>query len=95
MLDIKYIKENPEEVIARLQKKGKHCLIIVGYDILQFNWLNEIIKHTNESGHLIGGQVVKKGLNKGKLRKGNMEERITDLISNYYLLIHLIPKLLS
>ena len=23
MLDIKYIKENPEEVIARLQKKGK------------------------------------------------------------------------
>ena len=67
--------------IARLQKKGKHCLIIVGYDILQFNWLNEITKHTNESGHLIGGQVVKKGLNKGKLRKGNMEERITDLTS--------------
>ncbi|MCQ2430760.1 MAG: serine--tRNA ligase, partial [Clostridia bacterium] len=25
MLDIKYIKENPEEVIARLQKKGKEA----------------------------------------------------------------------
>ena len=25
MLDIKYIKENPEEVIARLAKKGKEA----------------------------------------------------------------------
>ena len=35
---------NTEEI----KKGGNHCLIIAGYDTLQFNWALEVQKHTNE-----------------------------------------------
>lgn len=65
--------------IATLKKLGKKCLIIVGYDVLQFNWANEVKKFTNEDAYVIGQRELKSGKNKGKVRKGNMEERVYDL----------------
>ena len=45
MLDIKYIKENPEEVIARLAKKGKDARAEI----------EEILKLDGERRALIAG----------------------------------------
>ena len=67
--------------IARLKRGGKHCLIIVGYDSLQFNWVNEVLKHSNEQAHVIGQQEYKSGSKKGKFRKGTMKDRIDDLLN--------------
>ena len=67
--------------IASLKRGGKHCLVIVGYDVLQFNWVAEITKHTNEQAHVLGQQEYKSGSKKGKLRKGTMEDRINDLLN--------------
>ena len=39
MLDIKYIKDCPEEVIARLAKKGKDAKEDIEADIRLFNML--------------------------------------------------------
>ena len=66
--------------IAQLKRGGKKCLIIVGYDSLQFNWVKEVEKCTNEKGYVLGQRVLKSGKNKGDIRKGNMEERMEDLI---------------
>ena len=65
--------------IARLKRGGKHCLVIVGYDTLQFNWVSEIEKHTEEKGYVLGQREVLKGACKGQIRKGTMEQRIEDL----------------
>jgi SNF2 family DNA or RNA helicase len=67
--------------IARLDKGGQHCLIIVGYDALQFNWANEIEKYCDEKAYVIGQRVLKAGKNKGDIRKGNTKERIEDFLN--------------
>ena len=50
MLDIKYIKENPEEVIARLAKKGKDARAEI----------EEILKLDGERRALIAGNEAMK-----------------------------------
>lgn len=65
--------------IARLKTEGQHCLIIVGYDTLQWNWQAEIEKCTDEKGYVLGQKVLQAGKNKGQLRKGSIQERIDDL----------------
>lgn len=65
--------------VSCLNRKGKHCLIIVGYDALQFNWINEIAKHTHETGHVLGQQLITRGVSKGNYKKGTIEQRIEDL----------------
>ena len=67
--------------IASLKKIGKHCLIIVGYDSLQYNWIAEIEKHTNEKGHVLGQCLITKGKNKGSYKKGTIDERLHDLLN--------------
>ena len=67
--------------IAVYDKKGKHCLIIAGYDSLIFNWIHEIEKHTNEKGYVLGQRTIKKGINKGKLKLGGLKERYEDLLN--------------
>ena len=46
MLDIKYIKENPEEVIARLQKKGKDAKAEIEQIIALDNERRDLIAKT-------------------------------------------------
>ena len=61
--------------IARLKKGGKHCLIICGYDSLQFNWVNEVTKHTNEKARVIGQRVKRNG----RVYLGSIQDRLEDL----------------
>ena len=65
--------------IATLRRGGRHCLVIVGYDTLQFNWVAEVEKHTNEKGYVLGQRTVSRGPSRGQLRKGTMKQRIEDL----------------
>lgn len=62
--------------IGRLKKGGKHCLIIVGYKSLLFNWVKEIETHTNEKGYVFGQRLQKKS---GKLITGKLQDRLEDL----------------
>ena len=61
--------------IARLKRGGKHCLVIVGYDSLQFNWLKEVQKHTNETARVLGQRINRKG----NIVAGNLKERLNDI----------------
>lgn len=61
--------------IARLKRGGKHCLVIVGYDSLQFNWLKEIQTHTNETARVLGQKINKKG----NVIAGNLKDRLNDI----------------
>lgn len=61
--------------IARLKRGGKHCLVIVGYDSLQFNWVKEIQTHTGETAKVLGQKVRKNG----SIVPGNLKERLEDL----------------
>ena len=61
--------------IARLKRGGKHCLVIVGYDALQFNWVREAELHTNEKAHVLGQKINRKG----NLVCGSVKERFEDL----------------
>lgn len=62
--------------IARLKRGGKHCLIVVGYKSLLFNWAAEIEQHTNEKAYVIGQRIKKKT---DTLVTGNIKERLEDL----------------
>lgn len=61
----------------RKQTKGyKHCLIICGVNGLKWNWRNEIEKHSNENGYILGTRYDKSG----KEKIGSMDDRLEDLI---------------
>ena len=67
----------------RKQTKGyKHCLIICGVNGLKWNWRNEIEKHSNEKGYILGTRYDKSG----KEKIGSMNDRLEDLngIENAY-----------
>ena len=58
------------------QIKGyKHCLIICGVNGLKWNWKNEIEKHSNERGYILGTRYDKSG----KEKIGSMNDRLEDL----------------
>lgn len=65
--------------IARMNRGGQHCLIIVGYDSLQFNWVEEIRKHSNEDAYVLGQREIKTGKRKGKIKLGTLKDRMEDL----------------
>ena len=62
--------------IANLKRGGKHCLVIVGYDTLQWNWVRETDLHTNEKAHILGQKYTKRD---HRLVTGNIKERLEDL----------------
>jgi len=70
MLDIKYIKENPEEVIARLAKKGKdgkndiEMLSTVGCGIAMGNADEEVKKYAKEVTDTVHNDGVAIGIEK-------------------------------
>lgn len=62
--------------LALSQKKDiNKCLIITGVKGLQWNWYNEIKKHTNEQPHILGSYETKQG----RLKIGSVAKRTTDL----------------
>lgn len=70
----------------------KHCLIVCGVNSLKWNWLEEIEKHSNESGYILGQYTMKKS---GKLNVGGNQAKLDDLnkigkdaeIDSHYFLI--------
>ena len=63
-------------LIAEMKKGGNHCLIICGYDSLQFNWVQEIQKHTHEKGYVLGQRQKKRT---GKIYLGTLQDRWEDI----------------
>lgn len=61
--------------IARLKRGGNHCLVVVGYKSLLFNWVREIELHTQERGYVLGQRTNKRG----KLVTGKLQDRLDDL----------------
>lgn len=61
-----------------------HCLIVCGVNGLKWNWQNEIAKHSNETGYILGQRVRKRtgevyiGSNKDKLDDIKRLEEIND-----------------
>lgn len=60
---------------AVLKKGGKHCLIIAGYDTLQFNWVAEVEKHTNEKAYVLGQRTKRNG----RVYLGTLKDRLDDI----------------
>lgn len=65
-------KQMVDLAVYKKQHNGlKHCLIICGVNNLKYNWLDEIKKHSDETGKVIG--FTKPG------KEPTMAERIEDL----------------
>ena len=60
---------------AVLKRGGKHCLIIAGYDTLQFNWVAEVEKHTNEKAYVLGQRTKRNG----RVYLGTLQDRLDDI----------------
>ena len=61
--------------IKKQQRNYKHCLIICGVNGLKWNWRDEVSKHSNEKGYILGTRYDKKG----KEKIGSLNDRIEDL----------------
>ena len=77
--------------IASIIKTGKHCLIITGFDTLQYNWYLEVKKHTNEEAYILGQRTTKKG----KFKLGTLQDRMDDLnniqdIKSYFIITSVV-----
>lgn len=63
--------------IIRKQTVGlKHCLIVCCVNSLKWNWLEEIEKHSNETGWILGMYQMKRS---GKWTVGGTKEKVADL----------------
>ena len=64
--------------LAKRQMYGyKHCLIVCGVNGLKYNWFNEIAKHSNETGHILGWRDKKNG--KGKVKIITNADKLSDI----------------
>lgn len=71
-------KQAIDIAVARKLKYGyKHCLIVCGVNTLKWNWVNEILTHSNEKPWILG---QKEGKN-GKIKIGGTKDKVADLKS--------------
>lgn len=62
--------------VARKQRYGyKHCLIVCGVNTLKWNWVNEVLTHSNEKPWILG---QKEGRN-GTIKIGSTKDKLSDL----------------
>lgn len=61
--------------IKKQQRNYKHCFIICGVNGLKWNWIEEIQKHSNEQGYILGTRYDKSG----KEKIGSLKDRLEDL----------------
>lgn len=67
-------KQMIDLAVWRKENEGiKHCLIICGVNNLKYNWLEEIKKHSNEEGRILG--FTKEG------KEPSMKDRLDDIKS--------------
>lgn len=62
-------------MIRKSLNQVSKCLIVCGVNALKWNWIEEIKKHTNENGWIIGQRKNKKG----KIKIGSTEDKVEDL----------------
>lgn len=62
-------------VAKKLQENIKHCIIICGVNGLKWNWQNEILTHSDETGFILGQRLTKKG----KVKIGSNADKLADL----------------
>ena len=65
-----------------------HCLIVCGVNGLKWNWQNEIAKHSNETGYILGQRVRKKT---GEIYIGSNKDKLDDIkrleeINDYFII---------
>ena len=65
-----------------------HCLIVCGVNGLKWNWQNEIAKHSDETGYILGQRVRKKT---GEVYIGSNKDKLNDLehldeIKSYFII---------
>lgn len=53
----------------------KHCLIVCGVNSLKWNWMEEVVKHSNEQGRLLGQKITRKG----KIKVGSNADKLVDV----------------
>ena len=53
----------------------KHCLIVCGVNTLKWNWVNEILTHSNEYAYILGQKATRDG----KIKIGSMSDKLKDL----------------
>lgn len=63
-------------VIRKQNSEFKHCLIVCGVNGLKWNWVEEIQKHSDESGWILG-QLNRKRT--GKVYVGSNADKVADL----------------
>lgn len=63
--------------VIRKQTQGlKHCLVVCCVNSLKWNWMEEIEKHSNETGWILGMYQMKRS---GKWTVGGTKEKVADL----------------
>lgn len=68
-----------------------HCLIVCGVNGLKWNWQNEITKHSNETGYILGQRTKKRT---GEVYIGSIKDRLYDLehldeIDSYFIITNI------
>lgn len=71
-------KQSLDLIVNRIQNNQiQRALIVCGVSSLQYNWLNEVKKHTNLGGYIIGTRAVgKSGL---QTRIGSGSDKVADI----------------
>ena len=63
--------------VIRKQTQGlKHCLVVCCVNSLKWNWLEEVEKHSDETGWILGMYQMKRS---GKWTVGGTKEKVADL----------------
>ena len=84
LIDLALIRKQHENI--------KHCLIVCGVNSLKWNWVEEISKHSNETGYILGQRTAKRtgkcniGGNKDKLEDLNKVGHDIEIDSHYFLI---------
>lgn len=82
-------------VIRKQTQHIKHCLIICGVNSLKWNWLEEIEKHSDETGWILGMYQAKRtnkwviGSNADKLADLNRLGNDTELDSHFFIITNI------
>lgn len=63
-------------LIRKQAQNFKHCLIICCVNSLKWNWLEEIQKHSDESGYILGQRQMKRS---GKTYIGSNADKLADI----------------
>lgn len=62
-------------VAKKLARGYKHCLIICGVNGLKWNWVHEVLTHSNEQAYILGQRATRDG----SIKIGSTADKLKDL----------------